>query len=247
MIVELLAHTKLVEETAEDLGYQWNEVDSVLDADDLHELAGRECYQSFHRPNPATNTNEKYLGHILEVGHFSVLEHSSMTLTVRQVSRSFTHELVRHRHLSYSQVSQRYVDESSGGLTVPKELTGPLAMHLADLHQTALDAYAEAVSALMAEGLPIKRARQAARSVLPNGHHTRLIVSGNIRAWREMVAKRASFNDQGEPYADLEIFEFARRVLEILHNIAPNSVQDLWQTLYLEWEKTPYGIAQAGL
>ena len=77
----------------------------------LAEFAGRACYESWHKPNPATATNAGYLRHILEVGHLSVLEHGSVTLYLRGVSRSLTHELVRHRHLSFSQLSQRYVPE----------------------------------------------------------------------------------------------------------------------------------------
>ena len=77
----------------------------------LAEFAGRACYQSWSKPNPATATNAGYLRHILEVGHLSVLEHGVVTFYFTGVSRSFTHELIRHRHFSYSQLSQRYVPE----------------------------------------------------------------------------------------------------------------------------------------
>ena len=75
----------------------------------LAEFAGRACYQSWSKPNPRTATNAGYLRHILEVGHLSVLEHGSVTFYLTGVSRSLTHELIRHRHFSYSQLSQRYV------------------------------------------------------------------------------------------------------------------------------------------
>src|SRR5689334_3139685 len=67
----------------------------------LAEFAGRACYQSWSKPNPATATNAGYLRHILEVGHLSVLEHGQVTFYFTGVSRSFTHELIRHRHFSY--------------------------------------------------------------------------------------------------------------------------------------------------
>ena len=89
-----------------------DDVDWSTDAEGgqaLAEFAGRACYQSWHKPNPATATNAGYLAHILEVGHLSVLEHGTATFYLTGVSRSFTHELVRHRHFSYSQLSQRYV------------------------------------------------------------------------------------------------------------------------------------------
>src|SRR5262249_31490582 len=77
----------------------------------LAEFAGRACYQSWNKPNPATATNQGYLRHILDVGHLSVLEHGVVTMYLTGVSRSLTHELIRHRHFSYSQLSQRYVPE----------------------------------------------------------------------------------------------------------------------------------------
>src|SRR5262245_62842939 len=89
-----------------------DDVDWSTDADGgeaLAEFAGRACYQSWSKPNPATATNATYLAHILEVGHLSVLEHGTATFYLTGVSRSLSHEFVRHRHFSYSQLSQRYV------------------------------------------------------------------------------------------------------------------------------------------
>jgi thymidylate synthase (FAD) len=85
----------------------------------LAEFAGRACYQSWKKPNPATATNAGYLRHILEVGHLSVLEHGTVTFYLTGVSRSFTHELVRHRHFSYSQLSQRYVPGREQAMVEP--------------------------------------------------------------------------------------------------------------------------------
>ena len=70
----------------------------------LAEFAGRACYQSWSKPNPVTATNAGYLRHILEVGHLSVLEHGTVSFYLTGVSRSLTHELIRHRHFSYSQL-----------------------------------------------------------------------------------------------------------------------------------------------
>ncbi len=89
--------------------------------DHLPELAGRLCYMSFARPRPGGN--EAYIGHIKEVGHGSVLEHATFNLIITGVSRSLTHELVRHRvGFSYSQLSQRFVDESDVAFVVPPAL-----------------------------------------------------------------------------------------------------------------------------
>ncbi|MCW2622420.1 MAG: thyX, partial [Frankiales bacterium] len=79
----------------------------------LVEFAGRACYQSWDKPVPRTATNAGYLRHVLEVGHLSVLEHSTVTFYVTGISRSLTHELIRHRHFSYSELSPRHVPAGS--------------------------------------------------------------------------------------------------------------------------------------
>lgn len=199
--------------------------DDTLQVDELPEIAGRVCYQSWGRPNPKTSSNKAYLANIIAQQHFSVLEHSSVTFWISGVSRSLTHELVRHRHLSFSQVSQRYVDESP-------ESTQDLVMHpqFAGDHdwdlpisRTVLEArrlYREIVKDLTAKGVDRKTARGAARSVLPNAVATELIVTGNMRTWRELLVKRLS------PGADAEIRELAQLILVHLKEIAPNTFQD---------------------
>lgn len=87
-------------------------------ADTLPEVGGRICYMSFDSPRPGGN--EAYLNHIKEVGHGSVLEHTVIGMIFTGISRSLSHELVRHRAgWAYSQLSQRYVDESVAEYVVP--------------------------------------------------------------------------------------------------------------------------------
>lgn len=189
-------------------------------ADALGESAGRVCYLSWGRPNPATASNAGYLANILRQGHESVLEHASVTFLVRGVSRSLLAELSRHRHLSFSVVSQRYVDYGATEPVIPPALNEDETNVLASAYEDALDAYDGLVARLMRRGVPRKRAREAARSVLPNAAPVDLIVSGNLRAWRDVLRKRNS------PAADAEIQLFSAEVLRHLRNIAPNSVQD---------------------
>ena len=85
----------------------------------LAEFAGRACYQSWSKPIPATATNAGYLDHILQVGHLSVLEHSTATFYITGISRSVTHELIRHRHFSFSQLSQRYLPATGPEVVEP--------------------------------------------------------------------------------------------------------------------------------
>src|SRR5690606_6234870 len=109
---------------------QWSS-DSDVPAERIAEFAGRVCYLSFgpdagfeggHRLIAGRTTNREYLANILKVRHGSVLEHGVWTFLFEGVSRALTHELVRHRHFSYSQLSQRYVDESDVGFVLPPEI-----------------------------------------------------------------------------------------------------------------------------
>lgn len=226
MKVSLIAQTNVNLGEIEALGFTPNGTASRM-ADHLIEFAGRSCYQSFSRPNPETAHNRDYMANILESGHFSVLEHASATFYVQGVSRALTHELIRHRHLSYSQLSQRFVNEkgraeaveppafkSSGHRTRLNALAGYVE------HVTQ-EAYTEAVHILEREGLSRKEAREAARAFLPNQTETRIVVSGNHRAWRDFLAKRY------DAHADAEIREFATLVLRDLRSLAPNVYQDI--------------------
>ena len=188
--------------------------------DELHEFAGRSCYQSWNKPNPKTANNEGYLAHIIDSQHESVLEHGSVTFYVEGVSRALTHELIRHRHLSFSELSQRYVDVSDAKFINPPALRDiwgdedPIPVDAVEMYEYVVNLLVNR------KGLKRKQAREAARAFMPNGVETRIVVTGNIRAWRYVIAKRY------DPAADAEIQEFAGKVLEHLKEIAPNSVQD---------------------
>lgn len=192
----------------------------------LVEFAGRACYQSWSKPNPRTATNAAYLRHIIEVGHFSVLEHATASLYITGVSRSCTHELIRHRHFSYSQLSQRYVPDGDARVVVPPGIDDD--PELRALLLAAADASREAYEQLLARlearftdqsaggtVLQRKQARQAARAVLPNDTETRIVVTGNYRAWRHFIAMRAS------EHADTEIRRLAIACLRQLGAVAP--------------------------
>ena len=190
----------------------------------LTEFAGRACYQSWSQPNPKTATNAAYLRHIIDVGHFSVLEHASVSFYITGVSRSCTHELIRHRHFSYSQLSQRFVPERDSQVVLPPGIEDD--PELQRLFFAAADASRDAYAALLARleakfadepnaVLRRKQARQAARAVLPNATETRIVVSGNYRAWRHFIAMRAS------EHADVEIRRLAIACLRQLADLAP--------------------------
>lgn len=228
--VTLIAHTQLDRgrDSRPALAELMEELDAP-DAETLTEFAGRACYQSFHRPNPATATTEDYLARTLfEQGHFSIMEHASATFYITGVSRAFTHELIRHRHLSYSQLSQRFVDEADANIVVPPALRDLFEKDEGmnrEMTRTAVDCtdtYMMLSNYLMSGGLPRKQAREAARAVLPNMVETRIVVTGNMRAWHEVVERRTAHD------ADAEMIEVMGMVRDQLTTIAPTIFPEEW-------------------
>jgi thymidylate synthase (FAD) len=222
MKIEILAQTLTYSDVLKRAyGYDMFESGRDTCADGLAEAAGRICYKSFDRPNPATASNAGYLDNILRQRHYSVLEHASVTFLVRDVSRALLAELTRHRHLSFSVVSQRYVSYETTDPVIPPAAEGtPAETAIRNAYARSLATYTWLVEELTARGLKRKEAREAARAVLPNAAPVDMVVSGNMRAWRDVLDKRHS------PSADAEIQEFARMVLCQLRTVAPNSFQD---------------------
>ncbi len=190
----------------------------------LVEFAGRACYQTWDKPNPKTATNAAYLKHIIDVGHFAALEHASATFYITGVSRSCTHELTRHRHFSYSQLSQRYVPGDDAHVVVPPGIDGDpeleaMFLAAADASRAAYDRLLAGLEAKLDDApgqtLRRKQARQAARAVLPNATESRIVVTGNYRAWRHFIAMRAS------EHADVEMRRLAIACLRRLVEVAP--------------------------
>lgn len=221
-----IAETKLIltPGTGSTAVEEWMDTDlHSSDAEILTEFSGRGCYESWNKPNPATYANADYNAHIIDVKHFSVLEHASITFYVRDVSRSLTHELVRHRHFAYSQRSQRYADESANLIVVPPDIKrSNRAQHiLSALDARAKTAYRELMDIMVQEGLPRKRARSAARSALLGSQSTAIVVTGNHRAWREFMSKR------NDPAADEEIHTLASTILLVLKERYPSLYADL--------------------
>ena len=215
-----------------DHGVAW-ETDTEVAGEHLAEIAGRICYMSFSKPRPGGN--RVYLDHIKEVGHGSVLEHAAWNFVFTGISRSLSHELVRHRAgVGISQLSQRYVDESIAEYVEPDCIADD-----PELHSLWLDAIAHAHQAYvkLVEGLANKfkdepdrtlrrkMARQAARSVLPNATETKIFWTANARALRHFIEMRAS------RHAEVEIRQLAVQVLTIMQKEAPH--------LFSDYELTP--------
>ena len=198
------------------------------DGERLSEFAGRLCYMS--QKNPAGRPTREYLENIKKQGHGSVLEHANYSLLLEGVSRSLTHELVRHRAgFAYSQLSQRYVDESEANFVMPPAIIGDEVLEASWKEQmdAAQKSYVALVESLMERYAWVgdkihrrKMAREAARGVLPNSTETKIVVTGNARAWRTMLELRSS---EG---AELEIRRCAIEIVRILQREAPGFFSD---------------------
>lgn len=234
---------------------QWatfNDLDGVAAADtplselldtDMHDLerlvefAGRHCYRSWSKGR----SRDEYIRNLIRMGHGSVFEHASISFAIQGVSRSLTHELVRHRvGVAISQESQRYVDAKDIQFVVP-----PLHAYIAgDAHdhqviqdfkrecERSLDAYQrcqEFLSTFLStedEGdhkaltMQHKRVNEASRAHLPNAAETRLTWTANVRILRHFFVLRGG---QG---ADLEIRRLACDLLDICKVTAPPFFDD---------------------
>lgn len=202
-------------------------------ADATAEYAGRICYAAEHKPNPATATNRAYLRNILDLGHFSVLAHAACAVELEGLSRSCTHELIRAVFLAYSQESQRYVrPELSLQAVRPPDASDEefesIQIGFADALHRYEELFESSYTRFVTEGErprdARKRAAAVARSVLPNATPTHIVVSGNMRAWRDFFGQRLPAD------AEAEIREVAGLVRDLVVPLAPNSFQDLAPT-----------------
>lgn len=212
---------------------------------DLCKFAGQLCYLSFG-PNRTANADAaKYIGHILDSGHGSVLEHATYSLLLYGIDRTVTHELIRHRAgFGFSQVSQRYCDGKTLRFVerpewqperLPADAPDELAGLVLDAHEEFMEDVDRAVKGrdrrsmkagsmavsghpmMQAEGATARRKRvnQAVRDGLPGYTEAPILVTGNARAWRNFVDQRAV------AAADVQIRELAVKALRCLRHASP--------------------------
>lgn len=222
------------------LGILWTDLvhgDEDVSLDALPEFAGRHCYRSFAKGRK----RDEYISNIIEMEHGSVLEHANISFAVSGVSRSLTHELIRHRAgAAPSQESQRYVSADKVNFVVPplvKSLSLPgdedvphsvisgfkrSCLNSLEDYRYLIEQMDQATSSGTNADLGVKlatmrkkRILEAARSVLPNAAETRLTWTMNMRAARHVCALR------GGEGADLEIRELAVAMLAKLKERAP--------------------------
>lgn len=171
------------------------------------------CYDSVPKE---LEKARKMISAIIKSGHESCIEHATATFEIDGVSRVLTHELVRHRiGFSYSQRSQRYVDESQPSYVTPEEIAeNPKAL---EIYKDFMDASWNTYSKLQSLGLR----NEYARYVLPNACKTKICVTADFRAWRNFLKLRLSKRAQHE------IRNMANVILDDLIAIAPSCFEDL--------------------
>ena len=185
-------------------------------AEELIENIGRVCYQSKPSENYKSGTLIKTL---IKNGHESVLEHAIATFKISGVSRALTHQLVRHRLCSFTQKSQRYVNEYQFNYIIPTSITSK-----DDIEDFKDDMYK--IQMMYDKWKKKGLKNEDARYVLPNACATEIVISANMREWRSI------FNSRCTKHAQWEIRELCLKLLEILYSKCPNIFEDL----YLEYK-----------
>ena len=176
------------------------------------EEAGRTSYQSFNRMGEGSE--KKFIRMIINLGHLSVIEHAVASFRIKDVSRSLTHQLVRHRLASFTQKSQRYVDEKNFTFVEPPKIEeNPKA------HKIYLD-FMESVRETYRKLRDLKIPKEDARFVLPNATTTEIVITANLREWRHIVELR------GSRHAQWEIRRMTIEILKILKREAPTVFED---------------------
>ena len=176
-------------------------------AEKVIEKAGRTCYQSVSKIED--DSEKKFIIKMIKLGHHSVLEHASATFQIRGVSRSFTHQIVRHRLCSFSQQSQRYVKERKFNFVEPVSIINNLEAH--NLFNNFMDEVKVIYGKLQELGIK----NEDARFILPNAVESEIVISANFRQFRHLFCQRCTKS------AQVEIREVCLCMLRILQEEVP--------------------------
>ncbi|MCK4835780.1 MAG: FAD-dependent thymidylate synthase [Candidatus Aminicenantes bacterium] len=181
-------------------------------AEKLIENAGRTAYLSFHKE--IKTSGKDFLKMLINKDHISVLEHAQATFRVKGGSRSFTHQMVRHRLCSFTQQSQRYVDESRFGYIVPDSIKKNSQAQ--NLFRSFMSRAKKVYGELQEMGIK----NEDARFILPNAVESEIVITANFREWRHI------FELRGGTEAQWEIRTIIIKILKILKKKAPAIFED---------------------
>jgi len=165
------------------------------------------------KPEKLDKSSDKELNEILKyvlnAGHTSVIEHTSFTFAISDVSRSLTHQLVRHRIASYAQQSQRYVDFKEPNYVTPPKIAENKKMKKA--YDKTMEKIWEEYNKLLSMDIP----PEDSRFVLPNAACTNIIVTMNARSLMNFFELRCCL------HAQWEIRKLANKMLSLVKKVAP--------------------------
>ena len=196
----------------------WVRTDNAKGAEEIVEIAGRNCYFSFGSKQSSL-PNKDFIKRLIKSQHTSVLEHVNWTFFISGVSRAFSHQLVRHRvGFSFSQLSQQFFDESDCDFVSPPQLENKPECKAIweDTVKYCKKAYSMLQRSLEKSSdvnhLQKKIINNISRSVLPNATETKIVMTANARALRSFLEIR------GNVLCDLEMRIFCSNLLEILQD-----------------------------
>ncbi|CAN5863786.1 FAD-dependent thymidylate synthase [soil metagenome] len=222
----------------------------AIEGEQIIAMAGKVCYDSYGVDG---NAVDRHATSLVDSGHHSVLEHVHVGVFIEGVSRGCSHEIVRHRMFNYSQRSTRYTAEGDAAIVLDpfyadlkargfeacSEVEKTLLESFLNQCFRAIEAYTAQVSlleVLAPDGLAGRNLRKwcrgKARQLLPHAIETRMVMTGNLRAWRHFLVMRSS------RHAEAEIRRLAEQVYNVVTPIAPNAFADLNATDvggYREW------------
>jgi len=149
------------------------------------------------------------LKHVMNLGHTSVIEHTSFSFAISDVSRSLTHQLVRHRIASYAQQSQRYVNLNEPNYVTPPKIAKNKEMK--KVYDKTMNNIWREYNKLLDLGIPAEDSRY----ILPNATCTNIIVTMNARSLLNFFELRCCL------HAQWEIRQLANRMLKEVKKVAP--------------------------
>lgn len=188
----------------------------------LVEQAGRVCYNSESALD--RDSGEKFVRRLIKMGHESVLEHATLSFMI-ETDRATANQIVRHRLLSFSQQSQRYVKYNNLEVIIPEGIE-----KYSDEYEVMVNGLRDIelrYKQLLKLGLKVEQAR----AILPQCTKTTIVVSGNIREIRHVLNLRC---DRG---AQPDIQKLCRGMLKLIHEKYPAFVDDLYEKYIAEKDK----------
>ena len=176
--------------------------------EELIEEAGRTCYKS-------QVGDSTIIQRWIKSGHLSILEHASATFKIYEVSRTLTHQLVRHRTGKFSQQSQRYVSEEQFEYIIPNSIAED--EYLYGIYKESMKSLNDLYAHLVSKGVK----KEDARFVLPNSCHTEIVCTFDFRNLRHFFELRL------DKHSQWEIRKLANYMLSLVKPKAPNVFYDM--------------------